>query len=435
LNYKKKKMIIEGKTKKIFATNDPGVVIAENKDTITAFNNPKFTKQFGSKAVCATITTCRVFEIIEAAGIPTAYVRQLSETEIAMQKCQMIPLEIIARREAVGSFLKRNQQFERPDGQPPYRFHNLKIEFFLKTSYGIAVDFKGNKLFSGLTTEQDDPFIIDHHSSSWELRHPGKLIYSDESSLSRQINPEVIIESQYISKIEETTRMIFLLLEAAWAQQGFKLIDFKIEFGINANGTLVVADVIDNDSWRLKDEDGVELSKEAYRQGEQLSKVERKYALVTEKVKNFRIPKQCLVVWTGSVDDPALPVEDWEGFVAIEKIVCSGHKKTATALDNLEKLMAKYPEGGVIIAEVGLSNGLGPILSTHTNWPIISVPITAGSFPDDVFSSLRLPSEVPMATILSPKNAVSYAMNILAQKNPEIYMKQRYMIEARGENY
>jgi phosphoribosylaminoimidazole carboxylase / phosphoribosylaminoimidazole-succinocarboxamide synthase len=76
-----------------------------------------------------------------------------------------------------------------------------------------------------------------------------------------------------------------------------------------------------------------------------------------------------------------------------------------------------------------MSNGLGPILAAHTAWPVVSIPNGYKEFPLDIWSSLRTPSDVPMATICSDNNAIDYALNILAQKNPLLYMLRQLRIE------
>jgi phosphoribosylaminoimidazole carboxylase/phosphoribosylaminoimidazole-succinocarboxamide synthase len=110
-------------------------------------------------------------------------------------------------------------------------------------------------------------------------------------------------------------------------------------------------------------------------------------------------------------------------------IVLSGHKSPQQCLLKLEEVLTEFPEGGVILACVGMSNGLGPILSARTSWPVIGIPMTSEKFPEDVWSSLRMPSQVPMGTILSTKNAVLMALNVLAQKNPAAYAVRQLAIE------
>lgn len=157
--------------------------------------------------------------------------------------------------------------------------------------------------------------------------------------------------------------------------------------------------------------------------------ITEKYALVAQLVSLMKFPNQAIVFWRGSTEDK-LPETAFElpGITILDTIK-SGHRAPVAVCEMLEALLAADPEGGVIIALVGMSNGLGPILSARTSWPVIGVAITANEHPEDVWSSLRTPSQVPMLTVLSPKNAILAALNILAQKNPAAYMHRQYAIE------
>jgi phosphoribosylaminoimidazole carboxylase/phosphoribosylaminoimidazole-succinocarboxamide synthase len=426
--YTKIKLINKGKTKEIWETNIAGEVIMKNLPNITADNDPEKTKQFEAKAIYATTTTARVFELLEKAGVPTAYISQLSETEIIAKSCQMIPLEVIARRYAVGSFLKRHPELKKEESELPHRFHSLCFELFLKTTNGgLTID--GKTLISGLTPEQDDPFIGTPYEQNWTLLHPKS---TDKTPLGSVDCRKVLPANIEMKQLEELTRKSFLVLEGAWNNMGYRLIDFKLEFGITDDGKLVIADVIDNDSWRLRTSDWKELSKQVFREGHPLAEVEDKYALVAQLVAQFRIPEQTIVLWRGSDSDKLPDIPNLSG-LKIETPVISGHKKTVLVTKELERLHTLYPEGGLIIALVGMSNGLGPILSARTNWPLISVCTTASEFPEDVWSALRMPSNVPNSTILDAKNAVLYALNILGQKNPAVYAYRRLAIESLDE--
>ena len=195
----------------------------------------------------------------------------------------------------------------------------------------------------------------------------------------------------------------------------------------------MIDDVIDNDSWRLKDPNFGEVSKQEFRVGKPLDEIEAKYGHVADLVNQFRITEQAIVLWKGSPSDEFPEVPEIVGLKKVE-IIMSGHKKTNQSLARLEEVLREFPDGGVIIAEVGMSNGLGPTIASHTNWPVISRPADE-NFPEDVWSSLRMPSKNAMATILSQKNAVLYALNILASKNPAIYMKRQYEIEELDQGY
>jgi len=418
-------LVAKGKTKEIWGTNDHNVVIMRNLSNITADNDPNKTREFETKAISATTTTCRVFELLEQAGIPTAYMQQLSETEILAKSCKMIPLEVIARRYAVGSYLKRHPELGKAEGKLPHRFHSLCFELFLKTTGGgLTID--GESLVSGLTPEQDDPFIENPYDERWVLLHPKT---TDKTPLGYVECEKVLPKHIGMKQLEELTRKTFLVLEGAWNNLGYRLIDFKIEFGMTADGALVIADVIDNDSWRLRTTDWEELSKQVFREGHALNEVENKYARVAQLVSHFRIPAQTIVFWRGSESDKLPEVSCLAG-LTIEQPVVSAHKKPSLAMEELERLHTVYPEGGVIIALVGMSNGLGPILSARTDWPVISVCTTANEHPEDVWSNLRMPSDVPNLTVLSPKNALLSAFDILGQKNPAIYAHRRLAIEA-----
>ncbi|OQX83242.1 hypothetical protein B6D60_10780 [candidate division KSB1 bacterium 4484_87] len=243
------KLLIEGKTKKIWSVaENPALIIIENKKDITAFDNPEFTRQFEQKARYATTTTCRVFELLQEAGIPVAYLKQVSDTEFLAPACEMIPLEVVARRYAVGSFLKRHPEFTRTENEAPFRFDDLKVEFFLKTTKGKLTNREGKIVVDGLDAKkgEEDPFM----------------------------------ENALIDTFQA-------LEQAWWNVHRCRLIDMKIEFGRTGKGEILVADVIDNDSWRLRDENWQELSKEAFRQGEALDEVERKYGLVADLVEKL----------------------------------------------------------------------------------------------------------------------------------------------------
>ena len=158
-------LLHEGKTKKIWGiVGNPDVVVVENKPDITAHDNPELTQQFGTKAQCATTTTCRMFELLRDAGIPVAYIKQISDTEFLAEKSTMVPLEVVGRRLAVGSFLKHQPNMVLEDETKPHQFHRLWTEFFLKTT--------GRK-WGNMDLPCDDPLIINPDSDDiWHLHMP-----------------------------------------------------------------------------------------------------------------------------------------------------------------------------------------------------------------------------------------------------------------------
>ncbi len=437
MTYKKGKKLNEGKTKIIWSVKDEeDLVIVENKNDITAFDDPKYTKKFATKAEHATTTTARVFELLQKAGIAVAYKKQISPVEFLAPKCEMISLEVVARRYAVGSFLKRHPELSGEKNQAPHRFHRLVTEFFLKTKNGELTGLKGKKIISGLDAKkgEEDPFILNPKEENWKLYYSKKPAWEESANLNKSVNAADVIPGNIKNKMEEMETMLkktFLVLEGAWSVLGFHFIDLKIEFGVDKKGRFLIADVIDNDSWRLRDIKWEELSKEAFRQGEELNEVEKKYGFVASLSQNFRVPAQALVLWRGSDSDsfPEIDAGIKASGLKIEEVTLSGHKSAHQCLETLEKIMGDYPDGGVIIAKVGRSNGLGPILAARTAWPVLTVPATADTFPEDIWSSVRMPSSVPVATVWPEANAVLVAMEILGQKNPILYAERQLMIE------
>ena len=113
--------------------------------------------------------------------------------------------------------------------------------------------------------------------------------------------------------------------------------------------------------------------------------------------------------------------------------MCSMHKSPLEGIAALNEYIRQAPDT-VIIAYIGMSNGAGPTLSAHTTVPVITVPANWEKFPEDVWSSLRTPSDVPVMTVLNPKNAVLAGLQILAMRNPGLYAKLRLKQEERFAN-
>ena len=440
--YEKGEKIAEGKTKIISGVaNHPGLVIVGNKNDITAFDDPTSTKKFATKGGYATATTCCVFELLRRAGIPVAFGEQISDTEFVAEKCRMIPLEVVVRRYAVGSYLKRHPELERKKGEQPHRFHRLVVELFLKTTGG-RLKIGDEVIIEGLShvvddaeKPLDDPFIANPEDELWNLFDPKKPTWEPGADLGKTVPMAKIVKDNGMAKeITNIARSTFLVLEGAWRILNYRLIDFKIEFGITPDGKVVIGDVIDNDSWRLRDQNWKELSKQAFRDGEDLSEVERKYGFVASLTERFSVPNQAIILWIGSSGDTLPEIDpDICKNIFLREIILSGHKSPRKCLETLEGIMGNYPEGGVIIVKVGMSNGPGPMLAARTSWPVIAVPAMIDTNPEDIWSSLRMPSNVPLATVCSEKNAVALAANILAQKNPIIYALRQKAIEELDE--
>ncbi len=415
------KILNEGKTKQIKQfPEDENLAILESKDDITAGDGAKH-DVMDKKAQWSTQTTCNVFRLLQACGMPVAFREQLDKTRFVAEYCQMIPYEVIVRREAHGSFLKRN-----PHLQKGTVFPHLVCEFFLKTA---------NKNWDGTTIPEDDPFM-QRTAENAQLFLPKKPLWEQEAFLTLDEYPLKDDQTRF-EQMENIAKQTFLILEKAWQQVGKKLVDFKVEFGFDAKGTLLLADVIDNDSWRVLD-DNQYLDKQLYRDGGNLDEVAAKYFKVAELTKQFMLPRQRIILWRASERDD---IETFEKQInpflsddlQMEVVTKSLHKEPAASYTILNKLIAETPNS-VIIAFVGRSNGAGPTISANTSVPVITVPNGWKNFEQDVWSSLRTPSLTPVMTVLEPSNAVLAAMQILGINNPRVYAQLRADHEKRLVN-
>ncbi len=291
------KKVFEGKTKigKIrvdeYGNNlEPGTVTIQSKDLITAYDNPAFTKPFDGKAIVSTTTTRKVFELLKYHGIPVAYKYQVSFEAFAAILCNMIQLEVITRRYVAKGSSYSLRHPEIPITHPPYRLDEPIVEFFLKTTRGGIVGQDGQLQELGLDAAkgQEDPLILDPYTSDWRLWHSKKPVGIEDEI--KQTIP-ALYNIALIKLMSELANKVFLILEKQWAVFGWHLIDLKIEFGITPDGQLVVADVIDNDSWRLCDENWVERSKQVFRDEGWSYKVSDNYSLVARYAQEFYIPQ------------------------------------------------------------------------------------------------------------------------------------------------
>lgn len=223
----KKEQLYEGKAKKVFATEDPDVVIVSYKDDATAFNGEKKGTIVG-KGVINNRMTNLVFQKFEAAGIPTHFIEELNDRETAVKKVDIVPLEVIIRNVAAGSFSKRMGVEEGRQLLCPI------LEF----------SYKNDAL--------GDPFINDDYALALGLA-----------------------TKEEIDKIREYTLKINEIMKEYFLNAGMKLIDFKIEFG-RYHGEILLADEVSPDTCRLWDVNTNEkLDKDRFRRD--LGNVEEAY--------------------------------------------------------------------------------------------------------------------------------------------------------------
>ena len=304
----------------------------------------------------------------------------------------MLPYEVVARREAHGSYLKRNPHFAK--GQ---LFPQLIVEFFLKTK---------DKNWKGKPLVCDDPLMIYAEGASQiRLFNPAKPMQGQEPFLVLPASEVFSRDDEWkiFPEMRRIARHAFLVLEKAWQLEGGTLVDFKVEFGFDPKGRLLLADVIDNDSWRVI-ENGSYIDKQVYRDGGALDDVAAKYRRVAEITGRFQLPRQRIILWRGSETDKTEPFS--RGARRPEGSDDGGHLLGAQGAGHaaaiLHRMVQEVPDS-VVIAYIGRSNGAGPTLSAMSTIPVITVPASIKDFPEDVWSSLRAPSNVPVMTVLEPR--------------------------------
>ncbi|XP_072425886.1 bifunctional phosphoribosylaminoimidazole carboxylase/phosphoribosylaminoimidazole succinocarboxamide synthetase isoform X1 [Chiloscyllium punctatum] len=393
------KKLNEGKTKEIYELLDcPGQVLIQSKDQITAGNAVRKDQMVG-KAAISTKTTVSIFKLLQDAGIKTAFEKQYGETAFVAANCHMIPIEWVCRRIATGSFLKRN-----PGVKEGYKFCPPKLEMFFKDD------------------ANNDP--------QW----------SEEQLIQAQFNCGGLqIEQCEVDIMTRTTLAVFEILEKAWATQDCTLVDMKVEFGVCAcTKEILLADVIDNDSWRLwpQGDRKLQKDKQVYRDlkevtPEAMQMVKRNFEWVAERVQDLLVAQTSgrVVVIMGSRSDLDHSQKIKQACanygIPCELRVSSAHKGT----DETLRIKAEYEGDGVqtvFIAVAGRSNGLGPVLSGNSTCPVINCPpISADWGAEDVWSSLRMPSGLGCSTVLFPEAAALFAAQIFGQFNHLVWAKLR----------
>ena len=202
----KLQQLYEGKAKKVYATEDPNVVIVSYKDDATAFNGQK-KGTITRKGAINNRMTNNLMRRLEAAGVPTHYIQELNDRETAVKKVSIIPLEVIVRNISAGSFAKR---------------------------YGVAEGIVFDEPtfeFSYKNDDLGDPLINTSHALALKLA-----------------------TREEIDLIHTYTMQVNGLLKGFLKEIGIDLVDFKLEFGKTAGGQIVLADEISPDTCRLWDE-------------------------------------------------------------------------------------------------------------------------------------------------------------------------------------
>jgi len=255
--------IARGKTKVLYeAPGQPDFLIVESTDAITSGDGAR-RDEIPGKGRLAAQTTARVFRLLNLCGLPTHYItggEDDDDNEMRVRRANMIPLEVVVRGVAAGSFAKRN-----PGAQKGALLVPRVVEFFVK----------------------------------------------DDANHDPQISPDGIIgqgiaSPQEVAAMSELARLTFEILAHAWRKRDVLLVDLKLEFGRLAggenNGQLVIADVIDNDAWRIwpQGREELMLDKQMYRNLETvdadgLARVKGAYEQVAELTGAFPVMRPGMV--------------------------------------------------------------------------------------------------------------------------------------------
>jgi phosphoribosylaminoimidazole-succinocarboxamide synthase len=231
----KLELLYEGKAKKVYTTDKEDVLIVDYKDDATAFNGEKKGTIVGKGAINNRMTN-HVFKLLEKEGVPTHLIEELSDRETAVKKVEIVPLEVIIRNVAAGSFSKRLGVEEGKELLCPI------LEF----------SYKDDAL--------GDPFINSYYALA----------------LGIATQEELDTIAKYAFKVNEVMIKYFDSL-------GIRLIDFKIEFGRTADGTIILADEVSPDTCRLWDKETNEkLDKDRFRRD--LGNVEDAYQEVFKRL-------------------------------------------------------------------------------------------------------------------------------------------------------
>ncbi len=228
MKFEKKEQLYEGKAKKVFATNDPDVVLVAYKDDATAFNGLKKGTILG-KGVVNNRMSNFMFKNLEAAGVKTHLIEEISDRETLVKKVEIVPLEVIVRNVAAGSMSKR---LGLPEGTA---LQHTVLEFSYKND------------------ELGDPMINEYHAYAMGLCTPEEL--KTISDMAFKVNDFMV---DYFKK------------------RNVDLIDFKLEFG-RFKGEIILADEISPDPCRFWDSTTKEkLDKDRFRRD--MGGVEEAYA-------------------------------------------------------------------------------------------------------------------------------------------------------------
>jgi phosphoribosylaminoimidazole-succinocarboxamide synthase len=341
--------ITRGKTKILFeADGQPDLAVVQQMDAITAGDGARRNEIEGKGRIAAK-TTARVFRLLNLCGVPTHYIsggEDDDNNEMLVRRAQMIPLEVVTRGVAAGSFVKRRPGIARGAILVP-----RIIEFFLKDD------------------ANHDP-----------------LIEADA------VIAQNIATPQELGVMSEIARIVYEILAHAWRRHDTLLVDMKIEFGRIASGEgkgqLVVADVIDNDAWRVwpQGREELMLDKQKYRNLPEvtpadLAEIRANYEQVADIVGAFPLmrPGMVAVIADGPefVDRAGEIQRALSGFgLPAVRHVASATRTPGYVLQLVTQIDATFARA--LIVTVGSGDGaLANMVEYATATPVVRAPAAA----------------------------------------------------------
>ncbi len=312
--------MIEGKTKIIEDFEYPidttplmSGELPEHFDCVRIITKDSLTANDGgiqanlSVAKDKTTQNCNVMAYLESKGFPLAFERRHDETSFIAKKCEMLPFEFVARRKPYGSYLKREPLA--PGVNAWGAFDPPIVEMFHKHTVVMpCLTHKNQHAINPETRLMPEAQAREYFMVDGEWTHE---VYTDPLLVIEQGVPKLYPSKQprhdmqplmtiklklsitrHFDAIAEKTAAVFERIEEAWKKLDVKLIDLKVEWGkvkMKETSLIVIADVIDNDSWRIwpNGDPKQQLDKQAFRDGEELTEIQKKYAIVTEYTNKF----------------------------------------------------------------------------------------------------------------------------------------------------
>lgn len=288
-------ILSQGKTKIVKPGPRENTVLLETQDVLTGGDAAK-REVIEGIGVHKTTQAANVFSLLNRKGLPTAFIERSSPNTLLCYQCEMLPLELVIRRYAWGSYLQRHPEYKRQDGTA-YRFDEPVWEIFHKWSV----------VSSPIT---DNPYQMDEEAARKQFLHNGVwkegvytdpyiqiepekwLLYPSKKELSRGkplMSIEPVCSQEELDYIVQSIMLpTFLTLEDAWHRVvtdwgPMELVDLKVEVGRRLdNNKIVIADVIDNDSWRIwcGGDPKKQLDKQCFRDDNPLNQVSENYSIV-----------------------------------------------------------------------------------------------------------------------------------------------------------